>query len=186
MVQIAEREDGFLAGGNGDDLLLSAEAARSFADLFPQETLGRGGDWVEWAGRLSAAGQEEDGDGLLLAGGNGQDVLIGGGRSDLLIGGRGDDLLAGGQGDDDLVGGRGADRFLVGEGKDVVIDFDPQAGDKVDFGEDVGLADLVARQTPQGVWITIGDGGLNDPETEGVLLVGLRAVSAAEVTDWIA
>lgn len=123
-------------------------------------------------------------DGLLLAGGNGNDRLIGGQAADLLVGGNGQDVLAGGPGDDDLVGGRGADRFIVGEGKDAISDFQPAQGDRIDFGA-VEFGDLVARQTNQGLWITVGDAPLSDPDTDGVLLVSVRVTSAAQVADWL-
>jgi Ca2+-binding RTX toxin-like protein len=126
-----------------------------------------------------------DTDGVLLAGGNGDDVLIGGRGADLLAGGNGNDVLAGGAGDDDLVGGRGADRFFVGEGKDAITDFRPADGDRLDFG-DADSSGLVARQTNQGLWITLDDGPISDPATEGVLLVSVRAGSGAEVADWLA
>lgn len=123
-------------------------------------------------------------DGVLLAGGNGNDTLIGGQGADLLVGGNGRDVLAGGAGDDDVVGGRGADRFFVGEGKDTISDFRPAEGDRLDFG-DADTSSLVARQTNQGVWITLDDGAIGDPETAGVLLVSVRATSGAEVADWV-
>lgn len=126
-----------------------------------------------------------DGDGELVAGGNGNDRLIGGVGDDLLIGGNGRDVLAGGRGDDDLVGGRGADRFFVGQGKDTISDFHPAEGDRLDFG-DIDPAALVARQTNQGLWLTIGDGPLADPDTQGVLLVSVRPPAGADLTDWLA
>lgn len=132
-----------------------------------------------------AAAEDDDGDGVLLAGGNGNDGIIGGAGADLLVGGNGNDVLAGGPGDDDLVGGRGADHYIVGDGKDAVVGFRAAEGDRLDFG-DVDPSELVARQTNQGLWITIGDDPISDPDTEGVLLVGVRAVSGAEVAGWLA
>lgn len=123
-------------------------------------------------------------DGVLLAGGNGNDRLIGGQSADLLVGGNGRDVLAGGAGDDDLVGGHGADRFFVGEGKDTISDFRPAEGDRLDFG-DADTSGLVARQTSQGVWLTLGDGPVSDPATEGVLLVSVQATSGTQVDGWL-
>ncbi len=83
--------------------------------------------------------------GSLLRGGGGRDALWGREREDRLLGGPGgdalrgaggDDTLAGGAGDDQLVGGAGLDRFvfdLPGWGYDQVFDFDPLAGDLLDF-----------------------------------------------------
>lgn len=132
----------------------------------------------------AATADDGDEDGVLVAGGNGNDRIIGGGGADLLVGGNGNDVLAGGAGDDDLVGGRGADRYIVGDGKDTITGFRAAEGDRLDFG-DVDPSELVARQTNQGLWITVGDDPVNDPETEGVLLVSVRATSGAEVADWL-
>ena len=71
----------------------------------------------------------QNGDGLAntLAGGRGDDLLNGDGGADLLIGDSGDDLL---------VGGADADLFRFdpsngNEGDDVVADFNPGEGDKI-------------------------------------------------------
>lgn len=133
------------------------------------------------AGTASTAGT----DGASLLGGNGSDHLIGGQADDLLVGGRGSDVLAGGQGDDDLVGGLGPDRFVVGQGKDVITDFNPTAGDRLVFGQTSSPA-LVLHDTPQGTWIVDGDGAVQDPATQGVLLVGVHTQSVADASGWFA
>ncbi|MBR9728197.1 hypothetical protein G3R48_09425, partial [Shewanella intestini] len=66
------------------------------------------------------------GDGALLDGGQGDDVLVGGQGNDLLIGGDGNDLLIGGLGDDLLIGGAGEDIFAWQQnntGTDTITDF---------------------------------------------------------------
>jgi len=80
-------------------------------------------------------------------GGNGDDTLKGRGGNDILNGGVGADYLEGNSGDDDLYGGLGADtlkgsgdvdRFIYKsqyEGGDIIQDFNPSAGEKVDLFE---------------------------------------------------
>ncbi|MDD0977364.1 immunoglobulin-like domain-containing protein, partial [Pseudomonas fontis] len=74
----------------------------------------------------------------LLDGGRGNDILIGGAGKDTLLGGEGNDILMGGKGDDILTGGSGADTFVwkAGDsGKDVIKDFNPTAGDRLDLSD---------------------------------------------------
>lgn len=64
------------------------------------------------------------------------DVLVGGDGNDALDGGNGDDILFGGAGDDTLTGGAGADTHVWTEGdhgNDVVTDFHPEEGDKLNL-----------------------------------------------------
>ncbi|WP_409306506.1 type I secretion C-terminal target domain-containing protein [Pectobacterium sp. B1J-3] len=71
-----------------------------------------------------------------LNGGAGNDKLYGGDGNDTLIGGDGDDILIGGKGNDVLIGGKGADIFKWQEGDfghDIVKDFNPKEGDKLDL-----------------------------------------------------
>lgn len=125
-------------------------------------------------------------DGAWMLGGNGNDRLIGAQGDDVLMGGRGNDVLAGGLGDDDLIGGHGADRFVVGQGKDVITDFNAAAGDRLVFGHDPDSAALVLHDTPQGTWIIAGDGAVQDPATQGVLLVGVHTQSVSDASAWFA
>lgn len=124
------------------------------------------------------------GAGVFVLGGAGDDRLIGGAGDDVLIGGSGDDILAGGVGNDDLVGGGGADRFIVGLGKDVITDFNPGDGDRLQFLPDDQSPALVLHDTPQGTWIIEGTGAVTDPASEGVLLVGLHVSDPAAASDW--
>jgi serralysin len=68
-------------------------------------------------------------------------VLIGGGSNDNLPGGSGNDVIDGGPGSDQLNGGGGADLFVYrpGSGADVVNDFNPFMGDRIDL---TGFPDL--------------------------------------------
>jgi Ca2+-binding RTX toxin-like protein len=77
----------------------------------------------------------------VLQGFGGNDVLDGAGGFDRLFGGTGQDTLWGGGGPDDLFGGAGADFFLftvmaesgiVAGTFDVIHDFNPAEGDKID------------------------------------------------------
>ena len=64
-----------------------------------------------------------------IFGGSEGDTLVGGIDDDLIIGRAGDDRLFGAEGNDVLEGDKGADVFNCGEGIDIVIDFNPAAGD---------------------------------------------------------
>ncbi|MDD1017162.1 type I secretion C-terminal target domain-containing protein, partial [Pseudomonas sp. TNT2022 ID1025] len=73
-----------------------------------------------------------------LDGGKGNDILIGGTGNDTLLGGEGNDILIGGKGDDIMTGGSGADTFVwkAGDtGKDVIKDFKPTEGDRLDLSD---------------------------------------------------
>lgn len=124
--------------------------------------------------------------GVTLLGGNGADRLIGGHGDDVLVGGRGNDVLAGGAGNDDLIGGQGADRFVVGQGKDVITDFNPAEGDRLVFSHDANSPALVLHDTKQGTWIVAGTGAVEDPSTQGVLLLGVHAHSVTDASHWFA
>src|SRR5262249_29100246 len=74
----------------------------------------------------------------------GNDVLEGAGGNDTLFGDSGNDLLVGGAGADDLFGNAGADQFvyratsesgLVPGAIDVIHDFNPAEGDKIDVSQ---------------------------------------------------
>ncbi|MEG1342660.1 MAG: type I secretion C-terminal target domain-containing protein, partial [Pseudomonas sp.] len=100
-----------LLGGDGNDILF-----------------GQGGD------DYLDGGKGND----ILLGGSGKDTLIGGAGNDTLLGGEGNDILIGGKGDDILTGGSGADTFVwkAGDtGKDVIKDFKPAEGDRLDLSD---------------------------------------------------
>ncbi len=91
-----------------------------------------------------------DPDALGLQNGDGGDnELIGTRGADLLNGGDGLDRLAGGSDDDVLVGGEDADLFAFvpingNEGSDIIADFNPAEGDKIELA----AADVVASLEP--------------------------------------
>ncbi|HEY0836376.1 MAG TPA: hypothetical protein VGE72_20885 [Azospirillum sp.] len=101
----------------------------------------------------------------VLYGLQGDDALYGGRDADTLFGGQGADALFGGAGDDLLAGGLGADRFVFGPlgGRDVILDFDPAAGDRLLAWPD---AAPVAVATPDGVRLDFADGS-------GITLLGV-------------
>lgn len=125
-----------LAGGAGDDLLRGGDGDDSLSG-------GAGKDLLS-----GDAGNDS------LDGGAGYDTLLGGAGNDTLDGGPGIDLLVAGDGDDTLIlgegsvaiGGRGADRFVfrLSDGRAdapdaphpaaVILDFDRDQGDRLDFG----------------------------------------------------
>lgn len=88
-------------------------------------------------------------------------VLTGTTAADQLVGGSGNDVLTGLGKCDTLTGGAGADRFVItlGDSGDVITDFDPAAGDRLElrnFGFANG-AEVLARAEQRGadvrIWI---------------------------------
>ncbi|HEX8232218.1 MAG TPA: M10 family metallopeptidase C-terminal domain-containing protein [Caulobacteraceae bacterium] len=128
--------------GRGSDTADAAEPLR----LGEGEVTGHGGDGADAiygnaiANRLlGAAGKDllvaAAGDDL-LEGGAGGDRLYGGEGRDRTEGGKGADLLVGGAGRDLLTGGHGADVFrftALTDGGDLIRDFNPAEGDRVDL-----------------------------------------------------
>ncbi|TDF79169.1 type I secretion C-terminal target domain-containing protein [Pseudomonas sp. H9] len=109
-----------LLGGDGNDIIF-----------------GQGGDDRLEGGKGSdilLGGSGKD----VLIGGAGNDTLVGGEGNDTLLGDEGNDILIGGKGDDILTGGSGADTFVwkAGDtGKDVIKDFKPGEGDRLDLSD---------------------------------------------------
>lgn len=107
------------------------------------------------AGLMIAAGEGDQ----VLEGSTEGDTLRGGPGADQLLGGEGPDLLVGGLGDDQLTGGLGADLFvwqrsdlaLTGSG-DVIVDFDAVQGDRI------GLVGLTFEELSLEVLDTNQDG----------------------------
>lgn len=104
-------------GSAGDDVIYGGEG---------NDTLG-GGDGADHL----YGGSGDD----IVYGGAGYDLLFGGVGDDELWGGAGNDTLWGGAGDDTLWGGTGADTFafIAGSGDDVLVDFNPGEGDRIDL-----------------------------------------------------
>lgn len=71
---------------------------------------------------------------------------------DTLVGDTSDNILDGRKGNDKLTGGEGADTFVLGKqyGRDVIKDFDPAEGDRIDLSGAVGITnynDLMKHHT---------------------------------------
>ncbi|MEK0085706.1 type I secretion C-terminal target domain-containing protein [Benzoatithermus flavus] len=96
---------------------------------------GPGSDTLAGTDGIDAIAGRDGNDNLF--GNGGGDFLDGGDGDDRLFGGDGDDILVGGPGRDVLAGGAGADRFVLtalGDGRDIILDFDATAGDRLDLG----------------------------------------------------
>jgi autotransporter-associated beta strand protein len=125
------------AGGNGNDVVLTALAAPGpgtggpdvlIGDDNPNDLSGFGGN-----DRIEGRGGNDT-----LDGGDDNDVVLGEGGNDQISGGNGDDILNGGDGNDAVNGGAGNDRMVGRSGNDTL-----DGGDGADqlFGE----ADLEIR-----------------------------------------
>ncbi len=69
---------------------------------------------------MSALGSNDSALGLLVLGGNGDDVLTGGPRPNVILGRRGNDTISGNGGNDVIDGGSGHDTIAGGAGNDLV------------------------------------------------------------------
>jgi Ca2+-binding RTX toxin-like protein len=163
--------DDFLAGRDGDDLVLQHRTGDEritvtgwFASTYNRlQSIGFS-DGTTWtAADLASASTTvlgSHGDDLLvgdqraetLAGLGGADQLDGMAGDDTLLGGPGDDLLRGGAGSDRLSGGAGSDRFLFagGDGHDRLLDAEP--GDALEFAPGITPAGVAVAVT----WSTDG------------------------------
>ncbi|NKD77434.1 calcium-binding protein [Haematospirillum sp. H1815] len=157
-----------LVGGGGSDILHGKSGSDTLVGGDGNDTLygGRGADLLDGQGGDDTlrGGPGRD----ILSGGDGNDFLDGGRGNDTLVGGVGDDVLVGGAGADVLVGGPGADCFRyhsVGEALgDVLMDFDPQQGDRIEMslldvgpGLDAwhGFAFTYEDSAPFSVWFVL-------------------------------
>ncbi|MDY7004439.1 MAG: DUF4347 domain-containing protein [Cyanobacteriota bacterium] len=108
--------DDFIAGGSENDTIKGgADNDQLQGDAGDDELEGNSGNDV-------------------IYGGTGNDVLEGNEDNDWLLGEAGEDIIRGGQGVDLLNGGEGADVFYFqapNEGGDLIVDFDPAQGDKI-------------------------------------------------------
>ena len=124
-----------------------------------------------------------------LDGGNDDDVLSGGAGADELLGGAGRDRLIGGEGPDLLAGGEDADVFVLDQddlvfgsvtGLDLVIDFDPAAGDLLVF--DTYTPTRVLRGAVESASFSLSIGAELGGEDLGPGFVQLWSVRAGDVT----
>ncbi|HKA74477.1 MAG TPA: calcium-binding protein, partial [Xanthobacteraceae bacterium] len=94
---------------------------------------------------IEASGVAPGSIGLVLDGGNGDDIIIGSDGDDVLIGGPGDDVLIGGAGNDTASGGAGNDQIMY---------YGANAGiDTVNGGSGVDMFD--ARALGSAVWVDL-------------------------------
>jgi len=134
---------GTIAGGNGDDVLITDKAS---VKLY--ENSSEGTDTVKSTVNYTLSENVEN---LILLGnadingmGNaGDNTLHGNVGNNVLKGLAGADVLFGGKGDDQLIGGADADifHFVKGDGHDTITDF-LQGTDKVDVSEWTGMNSL--------------------------------------------
>jgi len=137
--------------------ITGAEAANDRLRIFA----GDGDDVIEASGVAAGA------IGLVLDGGNGNDVIVGS---------EGDDVLIGGEGDDVLIGGGGNDIFDFGPGDDIEIQ-DFTAGDRIDLRGVAGAKDfasVLARARDAG-GSTVFDFGGTELTLAGVSVATLQA-----------
>ncbi|MHA3960281.1 hypothetical protein [Synechococcus sp. LTW-G] len=114
-----------ISGGGGNDILLG----------------GKDNDWIngnqgndEIFGNLGddtlLGGKDND----WINGNQGNDEIFGNLGDDTLFGGQDNDWIDGGAGNDSLHGGYGADTFHLSAGIDVIQDFNPSDGDRIQLG----------------------------------------------------
>jgi Ca2+-binding RTX toxin-like protein len=137
-------------GNQGDDVIVGASQL---------------GDWLlggQGNDLINASGSSGNN---IVNGNLGNDTITAGAGPDIARGGQGDDLVRGGGGADwlsgdlghnTLTGGTGADTFHAGAGVDLVTDFDPAAGDRVQL--DLGATYSVSQSGADTV-ISLGASG---------------------------
>lgn len=96
-------------------------------------------------------------------GGNGNDTLTGGAGTDTLRGENGDDYIDGGTGDDTIYGDDDDDTYFYesGDGDDTIYDDDGEE-DRIIFGANLSVADLVFNQSGNDLIISTDSSGNND------------------------
>ncbi len=153
--------DDITVGRDGPRTGLNLDAAESKPDLDLQiprrfeslAVLGLGGaDRISLAAvhkRFKGGAPHVGGDGLVIAGEAGADVLIGSAGDEGLAGGPGADLLRAGSGDDILELGGGRDRAFGGGGTDFIYAMDGRR-DRVNCGRSLDFAHVDARDRLKG------------------------------------
>lgn len=141
--------DDWLDGGFGIDTVsyadIAADVTVDLARFDRQDTGGAGADVLVDLENLVGGGGNDRLYGAkytnIIHGGAGNDTIYGRGGIDYLTGGEGDDVLVGGADRDRMAGKEGADIFRletlsdsgVGWRRDVIADFDGDAGDRIDL-----------------------------------------------------
>ncbi len=105
---------------------------------------GRGADIIKGnqGSDLLMGGAGDD----IINGGKGNDEIHGDKGNDILYGDKGSDWLFGGDGGDVLIGGDGADIFRLSKGKDVILDFCPAEGDRIQLPNGTEFTKVIAQE----------------------------------------
>jgi Ca2+-binding RTX toxin-like protein len=138
-----ERDDDTLRGGSGDDNLRGGEDndilyGNSGADLLygglgKDLLIGGNGNDILFGGTGKEDNDRFNADDRIFCG-SGDDVAYGGEGNNYLSGYKGNDILDAGSGYGKLYGGEGADTFVFDlYGYDIVRDFNPAEGDKIEL-----------------------------------------------------
>ena len=139
--------DDFIDGGNGYDqvIVLDTGGVNITIDTGVEYVAGNVGNDIISAAAMTA--------GLVMGGGDGNDILTGGSGNDTLAGMNGTDEVNGGPGNDLLFAGLGSDNFFGGDGDDKIYILGNDG--TIDGG--IGF-DLAIVLDTNGVTITIGPG----------------------------
>jgi hypothetical protein len=100
--------------------------------------------------------------------------LTGSQFDDTLTGNGGDNNLQGGAGGDTLTGGPGADMFVLSSGNDVITDFDPGSGDRIQIPQGTTMQTVFTQVGGDGNNTVLTHAGgtltLADPATQNLLV----------------
>ena len=133
-ILLGGKDNDWINGNQGDDEI--------FGNLGDDTLLGgKDNDWIngnqgddEIFGNLGddtlLGGKDND----RINGNQGDDEIFGNLGDDTLFGGQDNDWIDGGAGNDSLHGGYGADTFHLSAGIDVIQDFNPSDGDRIQLG----------------------------------------------------
>lgn len=127
--------DDVINPGAGDDIVFGGRGEDVIVALAGDKII-EGGAHAD----MITAGAGSD----TLYGGNGNDRLVAGAGVDWVDGGKGADFIVGGGGNDTLIGQAGGDTYFFNrhDGVDVVVEANSQRGDTIEFGADIGAAQL--------------------------------------------
>jgi Ca2+-binding RTX toxin-like protein len=122
--------------------------------------------------------------------GTGQDnVLMGGAGNDTLNGLGGDDILIGGPGNDDMTGGKGEDTFVWNRSdlgspgnpaSDVLNDFDPLEGDRLDLSSVLDGDEYNLVATADGGRLTLQVTDVDDNVLQNIVLASFEVATDYE------
>ena len=162
-----------------EDGVVTASAVSAPGDTVLLGT--EGDDTLEADGGATAVADGEAVADAVLAGGEGDDVLIGGDGDDVLTGGEGDDVLRGGAGDDTLFGGAGDDALFGDDGEDILIG--GAGADELTGGGDADVFVFTKEALEDGLLDQILD--YNFAEGDTVDLSQLFDVDGGDLSDFV-